>query len=105
MDHQAVMTVVSDDFGVVAVGPHILETIEVGAVEAFFVRVVPKRHRAGGEGRAAHQLAFLADHRLAVVVKHRHVQAQPQALQFTPVHRHQRAAQREAGNNIGAAGN
>ena len=94
-----------DDFGVVAVGPYILETIEIGAVEALLVRVVPERHRAGGEGGAAHQFAFFADHRLAVVVKHRHVQAQAQALQFAPVHRHQRAAQREAGNNIGAAGN
>ena len=52
------------------------EGIEAGHVlaadddEALLVRVVPERHRAGGEGGAAHQFAFFADHRLAVVVGH-----------------------------------
>src|SRR5690606_26443531 len=90
--------------GIVTMGPDPGETLEVGGAIAAAVRIVPETQRHGREGAGADQLAFFADYLFALAIPYLHRHAQARTLQFAAPDRQRRAAQRKAGNDIGAAG-
>ena len=87
----------------VAVAPDAGEDLEVGGAVLGARGVVPERHRHRRERRGAHQLPGFSHHALALGVPHLHRHAEPAALQLAPIHGKQRVAQREAGDDVGAA--
>ena len=81
------------------------ELFEIGGAVLAVALVAPEIKRRGGERLGAAQLARLVDRGLAAVVaQDAHVHAQRRALQFAAVHRQNRAAGEEAGDDVGAAG-
>ena len=89
----------------VAVAPDAGEAVEIGAVVLGAVGGVPERDRHGREGLGAHQLSRLAAHGLAGIVGHVHRHAETEGLQLTAPDRTDGIAQREAGDDVGAARN
>ena len=104
-----VAAAVNDDAAVlgtlreVAMRPHALELLEVRAAQLGAVGIVQEAHRARREGLRADQLALPARQRCAALVEDVHRHAESLALQFPRVHRQQRVAEGEAGDEIGAA--
>jgi hypothetical protein len=85
--------------------PDVRETLEVCSAILAAVRVVPKAERHRRERRRAHELAFLLADGAAVGRENFDLHAEPAALQLTAMHRPQRIAEREARDQVGAAGN
>ena len=96
--------VVFGERDIIAVMPDVVEARKVGVVVLLPSRVGPEVDRLAGESLGADQLALFAAHRLAIVVKYVDRHAERAALDFTAIHRAQRAAHHETGNDIGTAG-
>ena len=95
--------VVLRQLGIVAVTPHAGKALEVGRA---ILRAVGDRSRtrsASRETAARNQLA-LSRARAAVFVEDLDRHAEAAALHFAATDRQQRIAEREAGNDVGAAG-
>ena len=90
--------------GEIPMRPHALELLEIRGAQLGAVRVVQEAHRARREGFRADQFALPTRQRGAVLVEDVHGHAEALALQLPGVHRQQRVAEGEAGNEIGAAG-
>ena len=90
---------------VVAVAPHARLALEIcGAIFAA-VGIIPERNRHRRKWRGAGEFAGLFAHRLARLVEDFHSHAEATALQFATPHRAYRTTEREARNDVGAAGN
>ncbi len=88
--------------GPVPVGPHAREPLEVGRPVTAAVIVVPESHRHGRQGGRQHQLALLADQRLAVIVEHLDGGTHAPARDLAGPDRVQGAGTHEAGADVGA---
>src|SRR5699024_8843257 len=80
------------------------EALEVGLVVALALGIVPELYWHHGEGPRADELARLALAGLAVVIEGIDGEAESATLQLAAPHGLDRATQRKAGNNVGAAG-
>ena len=91
------------DLDPVAVAPDAGEHVEVALAVALAALVVPEEQRHRGHRLGDHQLADLADQRLALLAPGLDRRAQRARLQLALVDRHQRAAAHERRAQVGAA--
>ena len=96
--------IVIGEHDVVTVIPDVIKAREISFMIFFPACVTPEIDRLAGECLGADQLTFLVAHRFAAFVEDFYRHAQAAALDFAAINRQQRAADNEAGNDIGATG-
>src|SRR6185437_10874127 len=95
--------VVRGEFGPVAVAPHAGYLGEIGRTVFLAFWIIPELHGHRRERRGTSQFARLFAHRLAGIIENLDLHAEPAALQFAAIHRQHGIAERETGDDVGAA--